>query len=108
MPSGRGPIDIVYISPEGGITIVETKLWKNPEKHRVVVAQIIDYAKQLASWTYTDLSEAVLTASRLMDKENPRSLTEIMRPHLEEPVRQRSILKRRCSVILSICGWMTT
>ena len=48
--TGRGPIDNLYVSPDGGLTFVETKLWKNPEKHRTVVAQIIDYAKEVATW----------------------------------------------------------
>lgn len=71
IPIGRevrtasGPIDNLYVSPTGGITIVETKLWKNPEKHRTVVAQIIDYAKELATWDYDDFSAAVLAASRI-------------------------------------------
>lgn len=60
----RGPIDNLYVSPEGGITVVETKLWKNPEKHRTVVAQVIDYAKELATWDYDQLCTAVLASSR--------------------------------------------
>ena len=60
----RGPIDDLFVSPFGGITVVETKLWKNPEKHRTVVAQIIDYAKELATWDYDRLCQAILTSSR--------------------------------------------
>jgi len=50
IPVGReistssGYIDNLYVSPSGAITAVETKLWTNPERHRTVVAQIIDYA----------------------------------------------------------------
>lgn len=50
-----GPIDIIYISPNGSLTVVECKLWRNPEARRKVVGQIIDYAKELASMDYTDL-----------------------------------------------------
>ena len=67
----RGPIDNLYVSPVGGITIVETKLWKNPEKHRTVVAQVIDYAKELATWDYDRLCQAILQSSRRRgEKEN--------------------------------------
>ena len=67
----RGPIDNLYVSPVGGITIVETKLWKNPDKHRTVVAQVIDYAKELATWDYDRLCEAILQSSRHRgEKEN--------------------------------------
>ncbi len=62
--TARGSIDNLYISPEGGITIVETKLWKNPEKHRTAVAQILDYAKEVAVWNYDQLCAAVLASSR--------------------------------------------
>lgn len=82
--SGRGPIDNLYISPTGGITIVETKLWKNPEKHRTVVAQIIDYAKELAKWTYDDLAKAVLTASRTRDETQNSSLEEKVAASLKQ------------------------
>ena len=52
---GVGRIDALFLSPSGYVTIVETKLWQNPEARREVVAQIIDYAQQMARWTYADL-----------------------------------------------------
>ena len=56
-----GAIDNLYISPRGKLTIVETKLWRNPEARRQVVAQILDYAKELAGWSYDRLNAASLT-----------------------------------------------
>lgn len=50
-----GPLDILMITPNGKLVIIETKLWRNPEARRKVVAQILDYAKELARWTYEDL-----------------------------------------------------
>ncbi len=47
MNTGAGPIDIVYITPQGRLVIVETKLWRNPEARRKVIGQILDYAKEL-------------------------------------------------------------
>jgi hypothetical protein len=52
-------IDNLFISPNGLLTIVETKLWRNPEAHRTVVAQILDYAQTLATWSYDKLDELV-------------------------------------------------
>jgi hypothetical protein len=57
--TNAGPVDLVYVNPDGYLTIVETKLWRNPEARRLVVAQIIDYASALAKWSYTDLDAAV-------------------------------------------------
>lgn len=45
--TAAGLIDVLYVSPAGLVTIVETKLWRNPEARREVVGQILDYAKEL-------------------------------------------------------------
>lgn len=63
-----GALDILMISPNGEICIVETKLWRNPEARRKVVAQILDYAQELSSWTYEDLQREI--NRRLGRKEN--------------------------------------
>ena len=53
-PTNAGPIDNVFISPNGYITVVETKLWRNPESRRLVVGQLLDYAKELSMWTFDE------------------------------------------------------
>lgn len=53
----KGYIDNLYISPSGAITIVETKLFRNQEARREVVAQIIDYAKELQKWDSKKLNK---------------------------------------------------
>jgi hypothetical protein len=53
-----GSIDNVFISPRGYLVLVETKLWRNPQARREVVAQAIDYAASLSRWTYSKLDEA--------------------------------------------------
>lgn len=58
-----GPLDILYWTPKGYLTLVETKLWDNPQARREVVGQIVDYAKDLANWTYEELDAAVYRAS---------------------------------------------
>jgi hypothetical protein len=59
LPTKAGSIDLLYVSPMGYLTIVETKLIRNPEARREVVAQILDYAKEISRWSYDDLVEAV-------------------------------------------------
>lgn len=62
MQTNVGPIDVVFISPTGYLTLVETKLWRNPESRRHAVAQIMDYAAAIAKWSYEDLQAAVKRA----------------------------------------------
>jgi len=54
-----GFIDNLLLSPRGYLTIVETKLWRNPEARRQVVAQLIDYAKDISYWTFQQLDKEV-------------------------------------------------
>lgn len=62
--TGAGPADILYVTETGHLVLVETKLWRNPEARRVVVAQILDYAKQLTSWSFTDLARETAIATK--------------------------------------------
>lgn len=57
--SSSGPMDNLLLSPRGNLTIVETKLWRNPEARREVVGQIIDYAKDVSKWTFENLDRKV-------------------------------------------------
>lgn len=58
VPTGVGPLDLLYVSPSGYLTLVETKLWKSPEARRQVVAQIIDYTRQIVRWDFSQLDTA--------------------------------------------------
>lgn len=64
LETGAGPADILYVTATGQLVLVETKLWRNAEARRVVVAQILDYAKELSGWTYEDLSRQTAIASK--------------------------------------------
>jgi hypothetical protein len=57
------------------VTLVETKLWRNPEARRSVVAQIIDYAKDMAGWTYDTFISAI--KSSLKDNSNQDPLINL-------------------------------
>jgi hypothetical protein len=61
--TSRGALDLFFINPKGCITLVETKLWSNPEARRQVVAQIIDYATEISRWSYSELVSAIRNTS---------------------------------------------
>ena len=63
LPAGKA--DALYVNDLGRLTLVEFKLWRNPEARREVIGQILDYAKDLASCSYEDLQRRV---SRALDK----------------------------------------
>jgi len=80
--TSAGYLDNLFVSPDGYLTIVETKLWRNPEARREVVGQIIDYAKELSKWTFTDLDKAIVSFSRLYNN-NADGLLEMVRKSTE-------------------------
>jgi hypothetical protein len=60
-----GFVDNLLVTPNGDLVIVETKLWRNPEARRQVVAQITDYAKSLMNWSFSDFDQAAKEYSNL-------------------------------------------
>ena len=68
-PTASGPIDALGVDQEGEIYIIETKLFKNPDK-RTVLAQALDYGSALwhadnAGGSFVDRVEAVLSGRGL-------------------------------------------
>lgn len=61
--TGSGPADVLCVTPTGQVVLIETKLWRNPEARREVVGQVLDYAKQLTSWTYEILDQKAAIAT---------------------------------------------
>jgi hypothetical protein len=56
-PTNSGPIDALGLDQEGNVYVIETKLYKNPDK-RLVLAQVLDYGASL--WrTYEDGDEFI-------------------------------------------------
>jgi hypothetical protein len=55
----RGSIDLLIIGSQAEIIIVETKLLRNPESTRQVVAQVIDYIKALSEETLDEMVRKV-------------------------------------------------
>ena len=63
LPTAAGSIDLAYVSEQGLLSIVECKLWRNPEARRAAVTQILDYAKEISRWSYEELNDAVRRAA---------------------------------------------
>ena len=77
LPTDAGPVDLVYMSEQGRLSIVECKLWRNPEARREVVTQILDYAKEISKWSYEELNAAVCRAAGR--SANAKSLFDLVR-----------------------------
>jgi len=56
-PAGTGRADVLLLGSDGVLTIVETKLSRNPEARREVVAQVLEYAAYLSESTIFDLQQ---------------------------------------------------
>lgn len=52
---GSGAIDILMLDSEGVLTIVETKLAKNPESRREVIGQVLEYGAHISEWSLLDV-----------------------------------------------------
>jgi hypothetical protein len=55
METPVGYIDNFLVTPSGLPVLVECKLWRNAEARREVVGQILDYAKELALFSASDI-----------------------------------------------------
>jgi len=64
-PTASGPIDALAIDQDGDIYVVETKLYTNSDK-RKVVAQALDYGASL--WRHSDINEFVSTITTAIEK----------------------------------------
>jgi hypothetical protein len=57
-----GPLDLAFIDPNGHLTLVECKLWRNPEARRKVVAQVLHYSHHTSSERFTPRNQSALPA----------------------------------------------
>ena len=69
---GVGAIDLVAVTDDGTITLIECKLAKNPEIRRAVVGQIMAYASGFAGLTFDRFDDlfAATAKLRLLDAFN--------------------------------------
>lgn len=76
MQLGRaGRVDNFLITPSGLPVLVECKLWRNPEARREVIGQILDYAKVLSRWSFSDLQREVANRTGM----GPDALLKLVR-----------------------------
>lgn len=78
-----GPLDVAFINPFGRLTLVECKLWRNPQARREVVAQVLHYAQAMSRWSYSDLQRQVSIA-RGQTGNVPFELVRTNQPNLVE------------------------
>ena len=64
----------------GGLVLVETKLWRNPEARRTVVAQAMEYAASVFQLTYEELEASVNSARRTSGR-SEAPLTKLVAEH---------------------------
>jgi hypothetical protein len=80
LPVTSGYIDVLYATAEGSLCLVETKLWRNREAHRTVLAQLLDYAKDISRMNYTEFQARINSVAGRNGQ--PRNLDGIMTPAL--------------------------
>lgn len=59
--AAEGYQDLLYVDETGLMTVVETKLKRNPESRREVVAQILEYAAAACQWSKEDVEAKAAT-----------------------------------------------
>lgn len=107
--TAAGFIDNLYISATGHLALIETKLWKNPQARREAVAQVIDYARELANWTYQDLEKTACTYQE-MHENRSASLYEWLSNQTEMNLDEADFVDRasrnlrRGAFLLAIVG----
>lgn len=57
LQTGSGPLDLVVIDADGGLTLVECKLASNAEIRREIVGQVFDYASSLWRMSFDELDQ---------------------------------------------------
>lgn len=78
VPCGHGFIDNLYLTPAGGIVLVETKLWRNSQMRREVVAQVLDYVAALSGMSYDSFESAIQRGMHA-----PEQIYDLVREHPE-------------------------
>ncbi|MEO8034830.1 MAG: hypothetical protein ABI837_10400 [Acidobacteriota bacterium] len=102
-----GTIDNLYLTTGGYVVVVETKLWRNPESRREVVAQVLDYVKDIVARDFIWLSE---TWARFRKQGDPLRLFDRMLAASPEPldesefIDQVNLALKRGQVLALIVG----
>lgn len=107
LPLRSGYLDNLLVTPRGDLVAVECKLWRNVEARREVIAQIIDYAKDLQTLTYEGLENAIQQARNEPSFKlyaHASSAAEEPDPELDEPrfvdTVSRNLRRGRCLLVI--------
>ena len=107
LPLPSGFLDNFLITPSGNLIAVECKLWRNPEARRQVVAQVIDYAKDLQRLSFDDLESAIRSSRKQPDfrlYDHVASLNDDKNSRLDEPrfidAVARNLARGRCLILI--------
>jgi nucleotide-binding universal stress UspA family protein len=108
--AGRsGALDNLFATESGGLVLVETKLWKNPEARRTVVAQAMDYAAAVFRLGYEDLERAVDRARKAAGQ-SAGPLTQLVAKHAHDSFDEPTFIDavtlnlRRGRAIVAVVG----
>lgn len=100
-----GYIDNLFINPDGYLTLVETKLWRNAEARREVIGQILDYAKELTKFSFEELDNKIRKINKstkgiieLINEKYP--IDELDKPNLIDQITKN--LKRGRFLLLIV------
>ncbi|MBN1857170.1 MAG: hypothetical protein JW846_09495 [Dehalococcoidia bacterium] len=77
---GSGNTDLIGVDEQGGISIIECKLARNPEVRRKVVGQLLEYAAYLWQMTYESFDDVCCRA----EKWNGLHLADLMAKNVRE------------------------
>ena len=104
LPAGYA--DALYCNQLGRLTLSEFKLWRNPQARREVIGQILDYAKDLASWGYEDLQRQISLATGKSGNVLYESVNENVILQVEETEFVDNVIRhlRRGEFLLLIVG----
>jgi hypothetical protein len=81
-----GSEDLLYVDENGLLTVVETKLRKNPEARREVVGQVLEYGAQASAWSPNDIemkAQKFLSSAECPQEYRGLTLEQAMRYFLE-------------------------
>lgn len=79
--TNSGPIDAIGVDKDGEIYLVETKLYRNPDK-RTVVAQVLDYGASLWRWS-RDFNEFLSMLNQESEKKFGATVQEKLKQFFE-------------------------
>jgi hypothetical protein len=85
-----GAADLLLVNRGGFVTLVEAKLWRNPEAKYQAVAQVVKYASDMARWTYSNLVDAVRRVRKDLKSDDP--ILEIVKSGEEEDFDTRAFI----------------